>query len=436
MLFRKAISLAALWMTASVLVTACAGSRVVETSVKSNDPVTLSVFSMDGIPEDSFNQQYGDLIRKKFPNYTIKYIQASKTYGVKELIAAGEPIDLFFAPVGLVINGLMDYNLQFDMTDLIKKHGVDLGLLEKTSVDAMRDISGGKMYGVPVSNTSMVLFYNKDIFDKFGVPYPKDGMTWDEATELAKQVTKHDGVKQYVGLSTSPTHLLRMNQLSLPYVDPKTEKVTINSSPEWKSLYETLFVAPAQVSGYKEYMRAHKDGMPYREEFYKDKELAMFAWLTQYLFYFPNEFQAMNWDMVSLPTFKEKSGIGAQAYPAYFSVTSTSKHKDEAMEVIKYLITEEVQAHLSKTGTMPILNNDAVKKVFGQESIFKGKNFNAAFYNKFAPISPKTGYDNVAESPYVRAASDIILGKMDINSSFRSVEEQSNKKIQDSKAAK
>lgn len=432
---KQKAALLALSLILSTAVTAC-GKAGESEPAQSGEPVALTVFSMDGIPEDSFNQQFGDMIRQKFPNYTIKYIQNSKEIGLKEILAQGEQIDLFYAPVGLVINGLIDYNLQYDMTDLIKKHNLDLNALEKTSVDAMKEISGGKMYGVPVSNTSMVLFYNKDIFDKFGVPYPKDGMTWDDAIALGSKVTRQDGDKQYVGLSTSPTHLLRMNQLSLPYVDPKTDQASVTHNDGWKTLYNKYFIEPAQAPGYKDFMKAHKDGMPYRNEFLVSRDLAMFAWLTQYVFYFPKEFGEMNWDMVSLPTLKEKPGIGAQAYPAYFSVTSMSKHKDEAMEVIKYLVTDEVQTHLSKTGTMPIVQKEAIEKAFGEESVFKNKNFHAAFYNKFAPSSPKTEYDSLVESPYVHAASDIILGKQDMNSAFRSIDEQSAKKIQDAKAAR
>lgn len=45
----------------------------------------------------------------------------------------------------------------------------------------------------PVVNNTMSLYYNKDLFDKFGVSYPKDGMTWDEVLELNRQLDKNGG---------------------------------------------------------------------------------------------------------------------------------------------------------------------------------------------------------------------------------------------------
>lgn len=45
-------------------------------------------------------------------------------------------------------------------------------------------------------------------------------------------------------------------------------------------------------------------------------------------------------------------------YPTYFSITSTSKHKEAAMEVIKFLTSDENQMELSKLGNMPVVNEE------------------------------------------------------------------------------
>lgn len=51
---------------------------------------------------------------------------------------------------------------------------------------------GGAVYSVPMGFTPMVLYYNKDLFDEAGVPYP-DG-TWDyaEFLDAAKRLTTKD----------------------------------------------------------------------------------------------------------------------------------------------------------------------------------------------------------------------------------------------------
>ena len=46
----------------------------------------------------------------------------------------------------------------------------------------------GKQYGFPCNTGCSTLIYNKNVFDFFGIPYPKDQMTWEEFFELAKRV--------------------------------------------------------------------------------------------------------------------------------------------------------------------------------------------------------------------------------------------------------
>lgn len=38
----------------------------------------------------------------------------------------------------------------------------------------------GKLYGIPSNTQTMVMYYNKTLFDSAGVEYPKDGWTWDD----------------------------------------------------------------------------------------------------------------------------------------------------------------------------------------------------------------------------------------------------------------
>ena len=420
----------------SVFLGACGGggggeNKPAAEAGQENETANLVVFSTSGDSVESWNERFGNALKEKFPNYTIKYIQSQKDYGIKELLTSGETIDIYWDSIGGFASTLLDNGLEFDMTELVKKHNIDFAKIEPTVADSVKLISPDKIYGIPVFNNNMVLYYNKDIFDKFGVPYPQDGMTWTEASALAAQLTRFDQ-KQYVGLSSSETHMLSMNQLSIPFVDQATEKATIFSDERWKQLFDTVFVGPSKAAGYTDYMKEHKDKLPYRIEFLQDRDLAMFAWLSSIVFVFPDEFKAMNWDMVSLPTFESNPKLGSQAYPTYFTVTSMSKQPEQAMKVIAYLLSEEMQTKLSKQGVMPVLNDDAVIKAYGQESVFKDKNLAASFYNDFAPIPFKSRYDRTLLTPYAKTVPKVVLTG-DYNTIFRATEEETNKKIEDAK---
>lgn len=295
---------------------------------------------------------------------------------------------------------------------------------EPALVDAVKQFGG--LYGFPVHSGGLVLYYNKDIFDKFGVAYPRDGMTWEEAIELGKMLTRNDNGRQYIGLGPSIDHVLSMNSYSLPLVDKSTLKPAINNE-KYKKLVETLAIAPTQVNGYKEQFAALKRTFN-NNDFMKDKFIAMF--IMNFGLQSQKEFETLNWDMASLPVFKDNPGIGTQPYPNLLFVTNTSKFKDQAMEVIKYVTSDEHQMTLSKKGYIPVLKNESIKKAFAQESNFKDKNVvKAVFTNKLAPSNVRTKYDGKVNGPLLKHITNVITGEEDLNTALRKVEEEANKAI-------
>jgi ABC-type glycerol-3-phosphate transport system substrate-binding protein len=273
-----------------------------------------------------------------------------------------------------------------------------------------------------------VLYYNKAIFDKFSVPYPKDGMTWDDALALSDKLTRKEDGKTYFGLVVQDKHYMQENQFSLPYIDQKTGKSTINSE-DWKKIYETVFIAPAKSQIYKDGITELKGKFPGKDQFVKDKVLAMFVENTGIGMMSSLQEAQIDWDMVSVPTFKEKPGIGSQSYPTYLCLTPLTKHKDAAMEVIKYTTSDEFQLANSRRGMPTVLNDETIKKQLGQDTAYKEKHFQAQFYHKSAAISVKSALDDMVQQIYLKQEVDLMLGNVDINTALRSAEEAANKAI-------
>jgi len=59
----------------------------------------------------------------------------------------------------------------------------------------------GSTYMTPTDTGSLVVYYNKDLFDKQGVPYPKKGWTWEEFQDTVKKLSFKDGDTQYYGFA-------------------------------------------------------------------------------------------------------------------------------------------------------------------------------------------------------------------------------------------
>lgn len=383
-------------------------------AVSSDGPANLVFYSTAVWSQEAFNERFGDAIRKKFPNYTIQAIFNGKGTSFEDMISSGMTIDIVWQDVNNTIPELLNYGLQYDMSDLIKKHGVSVGNLEPTAINAIREMSGGNMYALPLVNNTAVLYYNKDLFNKFGVPYPTDGMTWDQTLELAKKMYRSDGGVQYYGLRGGIQPHANLSPLSVPSIDPKSGKPTILTDDRWKTLFSEVVEMKKTVENKS-------------LSFVKDPKVAMSIDLAN--IFLNNDMSALDWDMVTYPTYKEKPGVGPQALPTLFGITSASKQKDAAMKVLQYVLSEESQMSLSERAVIPVLQNKAVKEAFGKNSKYKDKNFQAITKMNFAPITSKSKYEAGIRTIYDKAIPELVNGTVDLNTAFRNMDEQINKMI-------
>ena len=63
----------------------------------------------------------------------------------------------------------------------------------------------GKLWVVPYDEGPMIVYYNKDLFDKAGVKYPDDSWTVDDLKAAALKLTSGDGANKVFGLGSMPS---------------------------------------------------------------------------------------------------------------------------------------------------------------------------------------------------------------------------------------
>jgi len=86
------------------------------------------------------------------------------------------------------VPALVDGGRVLDLTPYLSRVGVDAGSFDATVRSVFR--RGNAMYALPRGYSPVVLAYNKDLFDRAGVPYPTDDWTWDDFLRLAHQLTR------------------------------------------------------------------------------------------------------------------------------------------------------------------------------------------------------------------------------------------------------
>ncbi|CAG7609064.1 hypothetical protein PAESOLCIP111_01129 [Paenibacillus solanacearum] len=433
-----------LWGAASVLFAATAmmsgcSSAKQQTSEKAvdqaaapkKDPVELSLLMTGTATDEEFEKVYGAVLKKKFPHVTFKKVTAdNKIARMEELVSTGQPVDLIFASINYTSEYIVGMGLGTDISDLIKSYKYDTSVLEPSTLEMQKQIANGGIYGLPVSTTAFTVFYNKDIFDRFGVGYPKDGMTWDEMYSLAQKVTRNENGNQYYGFLISPLHYLLSNQRGLPMLDPKTQ-APLFTEEKYKAILENLIrfyqIPGAETNKYVLTRDVAKNAIM----FFENKNVAMYAYMNGLRH---EEMDKMNWDIVSMPSFKDSPGVGTQSYPGFVYLSKTSKHREQAFEVMAYLTSEEYQRYQAESlATSSILKNPDIMKNFAKgsvyESYYKGKNIKALLPEKFAPYSPKDQYTRVVEAPLAEAMMKVAKNQSDINTALRQTSEKAVQEI-------
>lgn len=247
MIARKWLS--ALSVAAVLSAAACSGGGVGEEGVA--EPLPEGSGSVkDRAVEIAFYSSgreplFVEAVRQKFPEYTIKYIQKGTGFTFPEMIAGGQTFDIYVENARTYARDLVGSKLEQDLTELAKRHQIDLNRFEPGGLEQM--MSAGGLYGLPIYGSGLVLYYNKEIFDRFGVPYPKDGMTWEETYELAKRLTRTDN-QPYYGYWVKTKSYLRKNQYSLPFADLETDKAVIVNE-RWKKTIETVYERFSDIEG-------------------------------------------------------------------------------------------------------------------------------------------------------------------------------------------
>lgn len=208
----------------------------------------------------------------------------------------------------------------------------------------------GKIYGTSSCVVAPVLYYNKDLFDKAGLPYPpsdpKEAWTWDEFIEVAKQLTieQNGRVTQFGVYGFENMH-------------PREAAIYSNNGLIFSEDYSKLDMSPkAQEALTKilELRTVHKVSPPAAfleqsgmnaAQILQTGRVAMVAdgsWALQ-------ELAKMNFSVgVGVLPIMERPITAGTAH--LHSIWSGTKHPEEAWKLVEFLSSEEYQIGLVREG--------------------------------------------------------------------------------------
>lgn len=224
----------------------------------------------------------------------------------------------------------------------------------------------GTLQCIPMNMSSLEVYYNKGLFDKAKVPYPKDGWTWDDFLSAAIAITKLSTPDEKIyGVGIDP-QLIRLApfvwQNGGDIVDSlaKPTHLTLDT-PEAKEAFQWFVDLQA---------KHHVVASQVETASQNDQTRFMFNTLGMWLLsrrVVPSLRQApegLDWDVAPMPQRKEKASI---LHSDAYCISKASKNKELAWKFVEYANGPVGQVIAAKTGrTVPSLRSVAISPAYLQ----------------------------------------------------------------------
>jgi multiple sugar transport system substrate-binding protein len=163
-----------------------------------NGQIDLKVSVWDGAIS-GYYRELVDTFMALEPNIKVEILDIPSndyTQKLSVMLNGGSDVDAFWIKDGDTTKGLFNRNQLADLSEYVKRDNVDIsaynGLAERFFID-------GKLVALPASTAYYVMFYNRDIFDKAGIPYPSNDLTWPQWEALAGRLTSGSGNNKIYG---------------------------------------------------------------------------------------------------------------------------------------------------------------------------------------------------------------------------------------------
>ena len=304
-------------------------------------------------------------------------------------IAAGNEPDIV-GPVGTVGRATFDGNW-LDLTPLIQSNNFDMSPYDQTVVQNY-NLPGQGQIGIPFAVYPSYIYFNKDLFDEAGLPYPPQHFgdtymgkewNWDTLRDLAMKMTVDDRGNDATSPNFQPDHIVQFG-FDLQYkTDPRamgtlwgparmadSENNAIippNWLAAWNFFYGGMFVDHWMPND------AYRNSDLFGQgNVFNSGNLAMaytHMWYTGTIDPVSKGGKVKNWDIGVVPSYQGQTI--AELHADTFGIMKGTTHPQEAFTTYQYLITN--RDLLQVYGAMPAIHSM-------QNDFFGGLD------QKFAPV--------------------------------------------------
>ncbi|WP_088832154.1 ABC transporter substrate-binding protein [Paenibacillus tyrfis] len=333
------------------------------------DKVSIKVAYYD---KNAFYRQYGNLFMSRFPNIGVEVVSTESLFQpdkdviaeFQKLMDSEQPDIIYFQTMDLFQEAIRKGEL-YGLNEIIKQDKFDIENMLPGVTELIKAKGDGTLYGLAPTFSSQAIYYNKDLFSEYGVPLPKDRMTWEELVQLARRFPANgQGNGQIYGFAPSYAtasqvgfHYLSSIAASngLSFVDPSQVKVTLQTEGWKKAAQLTVeamksgaFYVPPKIPAANQGKPATMEDVLKRNLFVTGKAAMVlsssnFMETLQRAKDTLKDVSPVNWEIVTVPVdprFPDASH--AMSVSKIFSINAKSGNMRAAWELVKFINSEEM----------------------------------------------------------------------------------------------
>ena len=195
----------------------------------------------------------------------------------------------------------------------------------------------GKLYAVPRDVSNLVVFYNKDLFDKKNIEYPSPNWTYSDFLKTAQKLTNNGNF----GISFEEDPLFYLPYLMSNGGGILPDEINLKGSQDGLKFYADLrkkyHVAPLKSESASATMA----------QMFLQQKIGMYIsgrWMVPKL---RGEAQ-FDWDIAQFP--KGTKGSIVQLDASGWAISKSSIHKQEAQKLVDYLASKESSEKFTTSG--------------------------------------------------------------------------------------
>jgi ABC-type glycerol-3-phosphate transport system substrate-binding protein len=311
---------------------------------------------------DEANQQLASKNIKIVPQNTASPDWPTYYQKVTAQMAAGNPPDIgriaeSFMPTVIDNNQVLDLTPYMNELDMAQYYG------ETFKNAGYRD---GRNYGLPSGVFFMVMYYNKDLFDKANLPYPsgdwEKASSFSEVQQFAKSLTSGEGANKTWGFFAGPymgfvgSYALSNGGKNV-FGEDGACALTDPESQEVYKWFNDMMMEDKSMPSPTDLQVVGPDDL------FINGKLGMIVNGTWVLNRVLNEVKDFEVGIAAVPAGKTGNGYSS-AFVDNWVIWKGSKHEREAWEALKAIYSAEGWEALAATGTGGIpIHRDTTKKL-------------------------------------------------------------------------